>query len=168
MGKHAWQQLLQRRLKELEGYENEMVSASFVNKSLICREEGDFVETTSTWSISSRFFGGVRDSALAPVLDQMKRIERKVDVIDRKVGDVLQMQMNIQGMQDKLLYEVSSRINDVIAFSIRTEQSKVPKLVYLTETGRRQIFMHFVLGLMVLQLRLMCESRHKIHEVEHQ
>lgn len=71
-------------------------------------------------------------------------------------------------MQDTLLHEVCSRIDDVMAFSIKMQQSQIPKLTYLIEIGKKTFLTYFIPRLQTFELHLMYKNRDSIHEVEEQ
>jgi len=71
-------------------------------------------------------------------------------------------------MQGELLLEACSKIDDLMAFSLKMQKSQIPKLAYLCEFGKRKLLTRLVPNLDRMQLHLMCERIHRFHEVANQ
>jgi hypothetical protein len=103
-----------------------------------------------------------------PLQNRKQEYNLKLDVIMRKQDDIIHMQDDILMMQHTLVHEVSSRIDNLMELSIKMQESQVPKLVYLSEIGKKKLLTSFAPGLQEFQLHLLCESRNGIHEVINQ
>jgi hypothetical protein len=179
LGDKAWKKLLQRRFETLQRYQRKILHIAVGPKdSFICKDEMNNSWTSLIWQIPQRFIDFVRNhpnahwKELKYDLDNIKvkleNMDGKLDVIIKNTDDIIHMQEEILKMQHTLLYEVSSRIDDLMELSIKMQEPQVPKLMYLSEIGKKKLLTCFIPGLQEFQLHLMCESRNGIHEVVNQ
>jgi hypothetical protein len=101
--------------------------------SFACKDEQNSVWTSLIWQFPQRFIDFVRNcpnadwEELKVKLDnidgKLDNMDGKMDVIIKKIDDIIHMQENILKMQHTLVYEVSSRIDDLMELSIKMQQS---------------------------------------------
>ena len=186
LGDKAWKALLRRRYDKLERFHQKILHTSFPQDIVIANVEDNLVKTSLLQQLGQRVMSefprylssllwkdvneklNIIHKEVKILHEGVRNVDQKMDVVMKQMNDVLQMQESITRMQRELVHEVSSRIDDLMAFSVRMQESQVPKLAYLTEIGKRKLLTRVIPGLMECQLHLMCESRDEIHVVEDQ
>jgi hypothetical protein len=183
LGDKAWKKLLQRRYETLQRYQRKILHITVGPKdSFICKDEMNNSWTSLMWKIPQRLINFAKnrsdvqlkdldvklDRLQEKVMDRFDNTDGKLDVIMRKQDDIIHIQDDILMMQQTLVHEVSSRIDNLMELSIKMQESQVPKLVYLSEIGKKKLLTSFAPGLQEFQLHLLCESRNGIHEVINQ
>jgi hypothetical protein len=139
LGDKAWKKLLQRRYETLQRYQRKILHTDVGPKdSFICKDEKKNVWTSLIWQFPQGFINFVRNRPNAhweELKVKLDNMDGKLDVVIEKVNDIIHIQEHILKMQHTLVYEVSSRIDDLMELSIKMQQSQVPRLVYLSEIG---------------------------------